>query len=165
VFGSVALFLLVSGLAPRILVAATLGTSATPREQAEAKANVACLTPASLRRLDTLPAGVALAFIDATPALLLHTHHSGLAGPYHRNGAAIVDVMRAWAGRAAEARAMLARRRVRYVMICGAMTEGAVYRRRGPDGFYARLSAGRVPDWLAPAPNVTRPWRVWIVRP
>lgn len=163
VFGSMLLFLAVGGLLPRLAIALTIEQPESRQEAADARANAACFAPASLSRLDAVPAGRALAFIDATPAILVHSHHGGLAGPYHRNGAAIAAVMQAWAGDDTAAHATIRARRVRYVMLCGAMSEGAWYRQRGPDGLYARLRSGRVPLWLRPVPIPASPWSVWRV--
>ena len=115
VFGSVALFLCVSATAPRLLIAAAAGVPETKAEARASEGVAACMAPGALAKLDALPAGTMLGLIDTTPALLLHTHHRGIAGPYHRNGRAIADTMRAWAGTAAEARAIVARHGVDYV--------------------------------------------------
>jgi hypothetical protein len=96
--------------------------------------------------------------------LLLHTHHRGLAGPYHRNGLAIADTMRAWAGTPAEARVIARAHGVDYVIACGDPAEAQLYDRRAPNGFHARLMRGAVPGWLEPLRIKNNPWRVWRVR-
>ncbi|WP_162527159.1 hypothetical protein [Sphingomonas solaris] len=164
VFGSVVLFLCVSAIAPRLLVA-TLAATPPGRTDAAAEAgDAACMAPRALAALDVLPAATMLATIDATPALLLHTHHRGLAGPYHRNGRAIADTMRAWGGTPAAARAIVRRHAIDFVIACGEPAEAQLYDRRAPDGFHARLMRGEVPGWLVRVRVPGTPWHVWRVR-
>ena len=164
VFGSVLLFLLVSAILPRLLIAATLGVPDSKAETVADAGAAACMAPRSLAALDALPAGTMFGFLDSTPALLLHSHHQGIAGPYHRNGRAIADVMQAWAGTPAQAEAIVRRHGATYVIACGAPAEAQVYDKRAPGGFHARLMRGAVPGWLAPLKITNTPWRVWQVR-
>lgn len=159
VIGSVALFLCVSAVAPRLLIAATLGEAASPNEAGAE----ACMAPAAIAALNALPAGTVLGFIDSTPALLLHTHHRGLAGPYHRNGRAIADAMRAWSGTDRVAEAIVRRHRIAWVVACGAPAEASLYDTRAPYGFHARLMRGDAPGWLRPVRVPNTPWRAWTV--
>ena len=164
VFGTVGLVLVVTGLAPRLAVAQVVGDAPPDKRAAQAaKASAACLDATALAALNAVPAGTMLATIDATPALILHSHHRGIAGPYHRNGRAIADAMAAWSGDDATARAILKRHGATLVAVCGAPTEGGIYAGRNPAGLHARLSAGRVPGWLAPVPVRATPWRVWRI--
>ena len=55
-----------------------------------------CLTLPSLRPLDRLPAQTIFTFVDLGPRLITLTHHNAIAGPYHRNGDAILDVHHAF---------------------------------------------------------------------
>ncbi len=159
VFGSAALFLCVSAVAPRLLIAASLGEAPPPGE-ANAEA---CMAPAAVAALNMLPAGTVLGLIDSTPALLLHTHHRGLAGPYHRNGRAIADAMRAWSGTPQAAEAIIRRHRIAYVVACGQPAEATLYDSRAPNGFHARLMRGDAPGWLTPVRIPNTPWRAWAV--
>lgn len=159
VFGTVAIFLLATGLAPRLAIGLIFARPAA--DPAGAAATKACMQPTALAALDAIAPATILAPLDMTPALILHSHHSGIAGPYHRNGRAIADLMIAFAGDDARARAVLRRHGARLVAICGAPGEGKVYVRRAPQGFYARLQDGRAPNWLRPVPVANTPWRVW----
>lgn len=161
VFGTVALMLCVTGLAPRIALAVAIGDA--PDDPAAVARERACLAPPGLRALDRLPAATLLATIDATPAIIAHSHHRGLAGPYHRNGRAIGDVMTIWAGNDATARPLLARHGATHVALCGLGGEGAIYARRAPDGLHARLSRGAVPAWLVRVPLAGTPWRIYRI--
>jgi hypothetical protein len=111
------------------------------------------------------PRGHILTFVDLGPRLVTLTHHDAIAGPYHRNSQAILDVMRAFRGDAANARAIVERRRIDYVLICPNMSESTIYRAEAPQGFYAQLSRGQVPAWLEPvALPQDSPFRMWRVR-
>lgn len=86
------------------------------------------------------------------PQLAWETPYRFVAAPYHRGGTAFADTVAVLrAQNDAAARAVLARRGVRLVLLCrdrddppdGAATEGTLG---------ARLRAGVVPDWLAPVP-------------
>ena len=57
-------------------------------------------------------------FIDFGPRLITVTHHDAVAGPYHRNGQQIADVMNAWRGSADQAHRLIAKYRSDYVLSC-----------------------------------------------
>jgi hypothetical protein len=82
--------------------------------------------------------------------LLATTHHSALAGPYHRNGKAILDIHAAFDGQPEGFRPIAARHGATYLLICPDFPEGTVYQSRSPRGFYAQLMRGEVPKWLVP---------------
>jgi len=162
--GTAALFLCVTGVAPRLLIARALAGPAAPA--AEQGADGDCLSPAALHALDALPPATLLAPLDYSPALVAYGHHRAVAGPYHRNGRAIADVMRAWAGSDAQAKALIARHGVGYVAWCGRPSEFVVYRRRNPAGLSARLTAGQAPRWLRAVPiDRASGWHLWRVTP
>src|SRR3546814_4219113 len=58
-------------------------------------ANKRCATLGALRPLNRVPPGTMFTFLDLSPRLLVTTHHSAITGPYHRNGKAVADVMKA----------------------------------------------------------------------
>ena len=128
-------------------------------------ANSKCPTLAALRPVAFVPKGNVLTFVDLGPRLITVTHHDAVAGPYHRNGAAILDVMRAFRGSPENARAIVARRGVDYVLICPGLSESTVYAREAPRGFYAQLLRGDAPGWLEPIALPTKsPYKMWRVK-
>jgi hypothetical protein len=127
-------------------------------------ANARCPTLSALRPVAMQPRGVVLTMVDLGPRLITVTPHSALAGPYHRNGRQIIDVMMAWRGDAKNALATIRHYHVNYVLICPNLSETTIYRSEAPAGFYSQLVAGRVPAWLAPIRlPAGSPYQMWRV--
>ncbi|MEA3051840.1 MAG: hypothetical protein QOG72_743 [Sphingomonadales bacterium] len=166
VLGTVFAFLLVSGiLAQQALT--WFPAKPKPGMKAVNKANGDCPTLWALRPVAQVPRGQVLTFVDLGPRLITVTHHDAVAGPYHRNGADIIDVMRAFRGSAENARSTIERRRIDYVLICPGLSESTVYASQAKGGFYMQLVRGKVPAWLQRVPLPARsPYRMWrVVRP
>ena len=52
-----------------------------------------------------------------------------------------------------------------YLLVCPDMSETTVYRARSPNGFYAQLHRGQVPNWLDPVALPEKsPFRLWRIR-
>ncbi|WP_227698805.1 AcrB/AcrD/AcrF family protein [Sphingomonas hengshuiensis] len=168
VLGSAAAFLLVSGLfaglaLPYLPVAKGGKGGGTPDKVA--KANSACARMSSLRPLNAFAPATMFTHVDLGPRLIVLTHHNGVAGPYHRNGAAILDVHHAFTGPASGFRAIAARHKATYLLTCPDMSETTVYRARAPQGFFGQLYRGQVPRWLEPMPlPANSPLRLWRIR-
>jgi uncharacterized membrane protein (UPF0136 family) len=107
--------------------------------------------------LRALPPGRVAAFVDQGPAILAYTDDAVIAGPYHRDGAGILDTYAIFAG--PDPRAVLRARRIDYVVTCTATPDWEFYRAKG--GLIAQLAAHRVPAWLTP---VSATWNVSIYR-
>ncbi len=115
-------------------------------------ANRRCPTIPALAPIGRLPAATMFTLIDNGPRLITLTHHSAVAGPYHRNAQAILDVEHAFRGTPEQAHAIIAAHRAGYVLICPHMSEATIYEDEAPGGFYAKLSQGFVPPWLTRTP-------------
>ncbi len=117
-----------------------------------------------MRPVAKLPPATVFTFGDLAPRLIAVTPHRSIAGPYHRNGRAIVDVMMAFRGSADEAHAILAKYHSDYLLICPMMSQSTVFMAEAPKGFYGQLAAGQVPDWLAPVDlGKGSPLKLWKV--
>lgn len=166
VVGTAFAFLLVSGILIQQGVSQLFPPKPRPGLKTVNKANNLCPTLWALRPVAQVPRGQVLTFVDLGPRLITVTHHDAVAGPYHRNGADIIDVMRAFRGTADSARATIERRRIDYVLICPGLSESTVYASQAKDGFYAQLVRGQVPPWLEPVKlPANSPYRMWRVRP
>lgn len=166
VFGLVAAVLAFSG------VGLTLAASKLPKppksagDKATNRANALCWTMPALAPIARLPATTIFTQIDLGPRLIAVTHHKAIAGPYHRNGGAILDEMNAFGGTPDEARAIMTRHGATLLLICPKMNETTIYRTRDKGKFYDLLEGGRTFDWLTPVPlPAESPYRLWRIRP
>jgi hypothetical protein len=163
VLGTVLAFLLASGILVQ-QAAGLIPQKQNPAMKPVNRANGLCPTLWALKPVALQPRGQVLTFVDLGPRLITVTPHSAVAGPYHRNGRDIVDVMLAFRGSAENAHAIVARRHVDYVLICPGMSESTIYASEAPGGFYTQLARGRVPDWLSPvALPAASPYKMWRV--
>ncbi|MDO7834772.1 hypothetical protein Q4610_06905 [Sphingobium sp. HBC34] len=124
--------------------------AAVARTDAIKKANGRCRTLPALEVLDQLPPATIFTMVDLGPRLIATTHHSALAGPYHRNGATILDIHHAFDGPARAFRAIAAKHHATYLLVCPWFPEGTIYQSRSPGGFYADLMRDQRPGWLVP---------------
>ena len=124
-----------------------------------------CGALTSLRPVGRLAPATFLTFVDFGPRLIATTGHSAIAGPYHRNGAAILDVHHAFRGPAAVAHDVIRRHGVTYVLTCPGMAESTIYASQAPRGFYMMLERGTAPAWLerVPLTPATNPLKLWRV--
>ncbi len=121
-----------------------------PKGAKKASATALCRTQPALQVLDQLPPALIFTMVDLGPRILATTHHYVIAGPYHRNGAAILDIHHAMDGQPETFRRIAARHGARYLLICPGFAEGTIYQQRSPHGFYAQMTHGKVPAWLVP---------------
>jgi hypothetical protein len=110
------------------------------------RAQEACGSKAAMEPLRALAKGRVAGFVDQGPAILVYSPDSAIAGPYHRDGAGIIDTDAIFAG--PDPRAVLNARGIDYLMTCTAAPDWRFYRARG--GLVASLAAHRVPAWLNP---------------
>lgn len=138
----------------------------TKREIAINRANRLCPTLVAMRPVALQPKGTVFTFVDLAPRLITVTHHNSISGPYHRNGEAIGDVMKAFRGDADDARAIIVGKyRSDYVLICPMMSQATVFMAGAPRGFYVQLAGGKVPQWLEPVDlGKDSPFRMWRVK-
>jgi hypothetical protein len=167
VVGTVGAFLLVSGL---LFQQATRLVPEPPKSKGSAaidKASGTCPSLAALRPIALQPRGRVLTFVDLGPRLITVTHHDAIAGPYHRNGNDILDVMKAFRGTTEYARNVIDRRGIDYVLLCPGMGESTIYAAYAKQGFYMQLIRGKIPPWLQPVTLPKKsPYRMWrVVRP
>ncbi|RZF63152.1 AcrB/AcrD/AcrF family protein [Sphingomonas populi] len=164
VLGTVAAFLLVSGLFAGYVIQYLPIARPSARVNTVMRASGSCNTNGALRPLDRYPAATIFTFVDLGPRLITLTHHNAVAGPYHRNGDAILDVQHAFTRSPAEFRAIAKRHGATLLLVCPNMAESTQYRARHPGGFYDQLAHGKVPAWLEqlplPAKSPLRLWRI-----
>jgi hypothetical protein len=111
-----------------------------------------------------LPKGLIFTFVDYGPRIITVTHHDAVAGPYHRNGQQIADVMNAFRGSAEQAHRLIAKYRSNYLLICPDSSTSTIFMAETPKGFYSQLQKGEVPGWLQPVElPKNSPFKLWKV--
>jgi hypothetical protein len=166
VFGTVAGFVLVSGLAGGLAIKWFPIDRPSEYTKRVNRAGARCNSLPQLARLNAaLPAQTVFTFVDLGPRLIATTHLSAIAGPYHRNGDAILDVQHAFKRSPDEARAIMLRHGATVLLTCPDMAESTIYRYKAKTGFYDRLAGGERFAWLTPVPLwKDAPFRAWRVR-
>lgn len=96
--------------------------------------------------------GRVLAPTNLGSAILLHTPHSVLAGPYHRNQNGNRLALQALIGDPQAAHAMLQGTDVTLLAWCPGNPESRSLAERAPAGLAANLMKGNIPSWLQPTP-------------
>jgi hypothetical protein len=117
-----------------------------------------------MRPIALQPRGMVFTFVDLGPRLITVTHHDSVAGPYHRNGQQIADVMNFWRGDAEQAHRIAAKYRADYVLSCPQSSTSTIFVAEAPKGFYVQLERGQVPKWLQrvdlPEDSPFKMWKV-----
>ncbi|MFN3676782.1 MAG: AcrB/AcrD/AcrF family protein [Sphingomonas pseudosanguinis] len=148
----IAAVLLPTGIVAGLILKKLPAAQANAYAQRVNRATGQCVRTSVLTRVNAYPKATVFTFVDLGPRLIVTTHHNAIAGPYHRNGDAILDVQHAFQGGEAQARAIMKRHGATLLLICPDMAESTNYRARAPGGFYDRMAHGWVPDWLTPLP-------------
>jgi hypothetical protein len=136
----------------------------TPAQAAIGKANSLCNSLWGYHPVALQPKGVVFTFVDLGPRLITVTHHDAIAGPYHRNGEQIADIMNAFRGSADQAHRLIAKYHSTYLLTCPKSSTTTIFTSEAPKGFYGQLEAGQVPKWLTPvALPKDSPFKMWRV--
>ena len=124
-----------------------------------------CTKRSTIEKLDKLPPSNLAVPLDITPAILASSHHRAIASGYHRNDGGIHDVIVTFAGPLSNARQIIAKRNIDYVVMCEGAVESIRWAHRGPGGLASLLNARRPPKWLQSVaiPGLQR-LHVWRVR-
>ena len=152
VFGTVAVVVVASGAFSAWSVQYMGVDKPDKRSQAINRASARCPSYNAMIALNRYPPGTMFSFIDLGPRIITVSHHKAVAGPYHRNGDAILDVQHAFGRSPDEFRAIAARHGASYLLVCPNMPESTIYRARNPGGFYDRLAKGDTFAFLQPLP-------------
>jgi hypothetical protein len=163
--GLVALMLVL--LVPGAAASALLGAMPAKSEQrgaAPKASNELCQSAGSVRELSALPKGVFVAPFDMGPTILAQTPHSVLASSHHRNEQAMRDHIQIFRSTPDASRRLMKSRGIGYIAACAQEAELGFYAKRDPQGLWAQIKAGKVPDWLEPLPDRGEGIKVWRVR-
>jgi hypothetical protein len=152
ILGTVGAFLLVSGLFAGLMMRYLPVDRPNAYTKRVNSATGNCMRTTVLTALNYYPAQTIFTFVDLGPRLIVLTHHDAIAGPYHRNGDAILDVQHAFGGTPYQAREIMKRHGATMLLVCPNAAESTNFRARDPGGFYDRLAHDQVPEWLTPLP-------------
>lgn len=169
--GETVRFAAVLGASQMILISAsTLAQSAvTVRGQTTVVGDVLpndCLKSSAIGDLTVLPPGLIATRIDLGAHIAALTRHHVLSAPYHRIAAAIIANDRLFAAKSADdAKAILDRESIDYVVTCRGMEDAFVGTPEWAGTLRAGLVAGRVPSFLKPVAlsnpaTLFKAWRV-----
>jgi hypothetical protein len=109
-----------------------------------------CGDPTDMAALSTLPTGVIAAPSNSGADILRWTSHRVLTAPYHRNQKGMLTELYIGLARPGEAKAFLRGAGVTALAFCKTDPQTDALIRRKPDGLYANLARGQVPDYLQP---------------
>jgi hypothetical protein len=140
-------------LTPTVLSAGAIGLAHATRLQTTAESRLnqtACFKTSNYATLSRLPSGLIAAEIDLGPFLLASTPHSVLAGPYHPLSSGIIAAHRAFAAPPDEARRLLERLQVTYVVTCGSRPPLNLTQAERDASLWHRLQTSTPPEWLKP---------------
>ena len=162
--GAVLIFLIGAGAAVPFVLDFIPEAQPTARDAQIGKANRLCGSLWGLRPVALQPKGVVFTFVDLGPRLITVTHHDSIAGPYHRNGQQIADVMNFWRGSADQAHQLATKYHANYVLSCPNSSTTTIFESETPKGFYVQLERGKAPAWLTPiALPKDSPYRMWKI--
>jgi hypothetical protein len=150
-------------MTPAYAVPATL-TPSNPRLSRATAASDACVTRTEIEKLNQLPPSNLAVPMDITPPILVMTPHTAIASGYHRNVSGIRDTILLFVSKPDQAREIVARRHIDYLVFCPQTPETVWWSENGPHGLAAMLNENKAPDWLEPAGirglHALKVWRV-----
>jgi hypothetical protein len=124
----------------------------------------ACESVISVASLLQLKSANIAAPLNIGPAILMTTPHNVLASNYHRNQKALRDQIDLFRLSPDKAKAIIDRRAITHLVSCSGDAEMDQYVRRAPNGLWAQINSGRLPDWLEYQGTIGKGLKVWRVR-
>ncbi len=147
VLGRSAAILLLSPIGSQAIVASAKHSE--PPSAVE-RINDRCFRVDNYGPLNRIAPAVFMTPLDIGPSLVAGSHHDAVGGNYHRNVAAIDDVLRFFGSSDAGARPIAGRHAVRYVAYCSGDGMISQMSRTYPGSLAAHLRRGNPPAWLRP---------------
>jgi hypothetical protein len=119
-----------------------------------ADGGLSCGLPESLEGLNRLRAGTIMSVSNLGPMILATTHHSVVGAPYHRNVEGLIDSFHFFEAQSdAEARSILARNHVDYLLYCLGEGPYGLSRIDKEESLGRRLIDGSPPPFLKRIPD------------
>lgn len=138
-----------------VLVAEAGSAVAGDRDERKkaARKDDACTSGDNLKPLADLLPGRILSTANPGSALLRFTPHSVLTANYHRNQKGMVAALEIGMASPENAYRMILDQNVAYVLVCNDDPQVKMMVKNHPDGFFARLADGEIPEFLMPLPH------------
>jgi hypothetical protein len=155
--------LLISGLLAGIIAGAFEAAPDKSEAGVEAATDT-CQSVRSVKALSALPPGNIIAPFDMGPAILLTTRHKVLASSHHRNAQGMRDQISIFRLPPDEAKAIMARHSIDYIVACPGEGELTRYRRKDSEGLWATIASGETPGWIEYRGKLGQGIQVWRVR-
>ncbi|ENN89402.1 hypothetical protein RHSP_66711 [Rhizobium freirei PRF 81] len=124
---------------------------------AKAEETTDCISKEALAPIAGLEPGVVAAASNMGAPILRFTPHRVLSGPYHRDPGGMLAELNIGLAQPQQAETLLRDSHVTLVAFCKGDPQVELLSERSPQGFYAQLSAGRVPTYLEPIAASTKP--------
>jgi hypothetical protein len=138
----------------------TLTRAATPMQEMNG-----CQSREDMALLARLPTRTVAAPSDSGAEILRYTHHRVLSAPYHRNQAGMLTELHIGLATPQEAEAFLYGADVAIIAFCPSDAQTQNLIRLKPDGLYAHLLRGQLPDYLRPVASNMQGFQLFVVRP
>ena len=124
-----------------------------------------CGGPADMAILNGLETGVVAAPSNSGPETLRETRHRVLSGPYHRDQQGMLTELYIGLAQPDEANAFLNGAGVTVLAFCASDPQTQMLAKMKPDGLYAGLTKGEIPDYLQPVGGEGNGFRFYRVKP
>ncbi|MBL4890326.1 MAG: hypothetical protein JKX91_00565 [Rhizobiaceae bacterium] len=106
-----------------------------------------CFADSDYEYLSSLPVGIVMTDLYSATTALVHSPHTVISGPYHRNERGILDVLDFFGADIKTSRALAEKYKLDYVSFC--MNSAERMRKIYPEAqLAARIKEGDLPDWL-----------------
>jgi len=109
-----------------------------------------CTDAGAMAMLAREPVGVVAAASNLGAHILRFTPHRAISAPYHRNQGGMLTELHAGMAKPADAVKFLRGAGVTVLAFCKSDSQIGIVADVAPDGLYAQLNKGSVPDWLEP---------------
>ena len=125
-----------------------------------------CMDESAIAPLAREPAGVVAGASDLGAPILRYTAHRVLSAPYHRNQGGMLTELHIGLSNPHQAEAFLRGAGVTLIAFCGGDTQVQMLAKAEPEGLYAGLLKGQVPNYLEPVAGTEHAvLRLFRVRP
>lgn len=106
-----------------------------------------CFADSDYEFLSTLPVGIVMTDLYSATTMLVHSPHTVISGPYHRNEIGILDVLDFFGADIETSKILADKYKLDYVSFC--VNSAKIMRKIYPESrMTIRIEEGDLPDWL-----------------